>query len=67
VGAGALSRQGIACFSDLFDPREKYASTGTGVMNRYAYFFAARGEQLFGFFIDSAHNTVPVFIGIMIV
>lgn len=46
---------------------EKYVGTGIGIMNMCAYLFAALGEPLLGFIIDTTGSTASVFIVIMII
>ncbi|MGJ7029550.1 MFS transporter [Niabella hirudinis] len=46
---------------------EKYVGTGVGIMNMFAYIFAALGEPLLGWIIDKTGNSANVFIAIMII
>ncbi len=47
--------------------REKYVGTGVGIMNMCAYLFAASGEPLLGFIIDSTQSTSSVFMAIIFI
>lgn len=46
---------------------EKYVGTGVGVMNTFAYVFAALGEPILGFVIDNTNNTANVFLAIAVI
>lgn len=46
---------------------EKYVGTSIGIMNMFAYLFAALGEPLMGFVIDRTKTTSSVFIVVMII
>ena len=45
----------------------KLVGTGIGIMNMFAYVFAALGEPIFGKIIDFTHNTANIFILVAII
>ncbi len=45
---------------------QQYVGTGIGIMNMFAYLFAALGEPLLGKVLDSTHQTSHVFIAIAV-